>query len=141
METYIVETPLWFLVPVPGCCQCLFLLLEKKAGFGKKKRKERKGIFQVQVQYSHQKKSFVRMCAGELTCRENWRLSHGVWGRCVQEEAGINCKKQVQTYSNLFFKFFFVQHSIKIKHKYNLLSVGVSGREANAPVKCTPDTV
>lgn len=47
------------------------------------------------------------MWAGERTCRENWRLSHGVRGGCVQEEAGINCKKQVETHWTCFFIYFF----------------------------------
>lgn len=55
------------------------------------------------------------MWAGERTCRENWRLSHGVRGGCVQEEAGINCKKQVETHWTWFFIYFFGQHSIKMK--------------------------
>lgn len=78
--------------------------------------------------------SFRFMWSGELTCRENGRLSHGVRGRCVQEEAGINCRKHVETHWILVFFFlnFLVQHSNK---DLNLLSVGVSGRESIAPVK------
>lgn len=79
------------------------------------------------------------MRAGELTCRENWRLSHSIWGRCVQEEAGINCKKDVETHWIFFFFIFLV--NTQSEETFNLLSVGVSGREAIAPVKCTRDKV
>lgn len=79
------------------------------------------------------------MWAGERTCRENWRLSHGVRGGCVQEEAGINCKKQVERRWTWFFIFFVWSTLYQNEGSFNLLSVGVSGREAIAPVDCTQD--
>lgn len=93
-------------------------------------------MFQVQYSKNQNKYYFLFRFtwAGELTCRENWRLGHCVRGWCVQEEARINYKKHIETYWIFFFFFIFLGQN---KSSFNLLSVGVSGREAIAPVKCT----
>lgn len=57
---------------------------------------------------------FRFVCSGERTCRESWRQSHGIRGRCVQEKAGINCRKHVEMDWRFFSSIFFVKN-IKMK--------------------------